>query len=260
MGRVGHRAQDSVESQDETVEGLMYPRSEDDEHEETILQKATLDAGKLSPIPFTTSPQASPSSALLSPTISPISPSFIGTNERERRPSLAPSADSAGSWEGSSDIYDDYRYSRFSMARKMSMSSRFSVNAVSGVTPTPPVPESRRPSIDSNGSRPRVDSTRSRGGDSLRSRTDSAKSRPHSPHPLPQVLEGDATMEEDKQDKDLDIEKEIDNDGDRPLREISKRSTLIKGRTMSMDSEASVYTQNGISSVAPPSSPATKIS
>jgi len=60
-------------------------------------------------------------------------------------------------------------------------------------------------------------------------------------------------MEEDKQ-----TEKEINDDGDRPLREISKRSTLMKDRTMSMDSEASVYTQNSISSVAPLSLLATK--
>jgi len=132
LGRVGHRTQDSLESQDGTVEGLMYARSDDNEHEETILQQTTLEARKPSPIPFTTSPQASPSNALLSPTISPISPSFVSTNERERRPSFAPSADSAGSWEGASDIHNDYRYSRFSMAGKMSMSSRFSVNAASG--------------------------------------------------------------------------------------------------------------------------------
>jgi hypothetical protein len=183
-------------------------------------QRTTLEAGKPSP--------TSPSNALLlSPTISPTSPSFIGTNERERHPWLAPSADSAGSWEGASDIYDDYRYSRFSMASKMSMSSRFSVNAASGVAPTPPVPESR-PSTDSNSSRPQVDSTRSRGGiHSAQERILQSRGRIHLPHSLLQVLEGDGTMEENK-------------------------------RTMSMDSEASVYTQNSISSIAPLSLPATK--
>lgn len=45
-----------------TVEGLMYIRSEDDEHKEQQSQTTTLDASKPSPIPFTTSPQ----SALLS--------------------------------------------------------------------------------------------------------------------------------------------------------------------------------------------------
>jgi len=103
------------------------------------------------------------------------------------------------------------------MASKVLMSSRFSVNAASGVTPTLPVPESR-PSTDSSGSRPRVDSTRSRGGDSFRSRTDSVRSRQHSPYPLPQVLEGDGTMEEDKQNVDSDME-EMNDDDHRPLRE-----------------------------------------
>ncbi|KIM37247.1 hypothetical protein M413DRAFT_448563 [Hebeloma cylindrosporum] len=246
LDRGGHRTQPSMESLDGTVEGLMYARSEDDEHED-ITQRRTLEA----PIPFTSSPQSSPSNALLSPATSPISPSFTGPNERERRPSLAASAASTGSWEGASDIYDDYRYSRFSMASKMSMSSRFSVNtgasgsgAASGVTPTPPVPESR-PSMDSNsnGSRQRVDSTRSRGGELLRSRTDSTRSRPHSPHPLPQVLEADGATE----DSDSDAEKEemeMDDDGQQPLRASTKRSTVMKDRTMSMDSEASVYTQN----------------
>jgi len=106
LGRVGHRTQDSMESQDGTVEGLMYARSEDDSHEEASqrLQQpttTTLEPGKPS-----ISPQ-SPSNAHLSPTISPVSPSFSGTNERERCPPLAPSAVSTGSWEGASD---DYRY------------------------------------------------------------------------------------------------------------------------------------------------------
>ena len=147
-------------------------------HEETILQRTILEAEK----PSLTSPS---NVLLLSPTISLASPSFIGTNERERRPSLAPSADSAGPWEDPLDIYDDYRYSEFSIASKMLMSSRFSVNAASGVTPTPPVPESR-PSTNST---PRVDLSRSRGGDSFRSRTDAVRSRQYLPHPLP-VLEG----------------------------------------------------------------------
>ena len=65
-------------------------------------------------------------------------------------------------------------------------------------------------------------------------------------------------MEEGKQSEDSDVEKEMDGDRDRPLQEISKPSTLMKDRTMLMDSEASVYTQNSISSVAPLSLPATK--
>ena len=137
-----------------------------------------------------------------------------------------------------------------SSTSKISMSSWFSINTgvsgsgvASGVTPTPPVPESR-PSMDLSGSRLRVDSTRPK-GDSFRSRTDSARSRQLSPHPLPQVLEADGTTEEHS-----DVEKEMDDDGDRPLRGISKHSTVMKDRTTSMDSEASLYTQNGRSSDA----------
>ena len=79
----------------------------------------------------------------------------------------------------------------------MSVSSRFSVNALSGIVPTPLVPESR-PHIDLSGSRQWVDS---------------ARSRQHSSYPLPQVLDGDGTMEADKQIEDLDVEMEMDDDG-----------------------------------------------
>lgn len=84
-----------------------------------------------------------------------------------------------------SDIYDDCRRSMFSKTSKISMSSRFSVGAASGVTPTPPVQESRS-SMDSSGNRQRVYSTRLRGGNC----SDSARSMQHSPHPISQVLEG----------------------------------------------------------------------
>ena len=76
----------------------------------------------------------------------------------------------------------------------MSTSSRFSVNVASGIAPTPLVPESC-PNVDLSGSRQQVDSVRSR------------------QHPLPQVLDGDGTMEADKQNEDLDVEKEMDDDG-----------------------------------------------
>ena len=225
LARVGDRTQDSMEVK--TVEELMYARSEDDEHGDVTQRRTTLDTGKPSPIPFATT---SPISTPLSPSSSPIPPSSGGINERECRSSLAASAASMESREGASDIYDDYRYSRFSMTSMApTFSSRFSVNgAASGITPTPPIPESR-PST--------------RGGESLCSRTDSAKSRQHSP--LPQVLEGDDTTEEEKQNLDSDVEKEeVDDDGHRPLHVSLKRSTLMKNRTMSMDSKASVYTRN----------------
>ena len=108
-----------MESQNRMGEGFMYARLQDSEHDDTGHQRMTLEAGKPSLI--------SPSNASLSPTALPISPSFSGTNERKRCPSLAPSAESPGSWEGASGIYDDY--SRLLMVSKMSISYRFSVNA-----------------------------------------------------------------------------------------------------------------------------------
>ena len=54
-----------------------------------------------------------------------------------------------------------------------------------------------------------------------------------------EVEEGDGTTEED-----MDVEKEEkDDDAHRPLCS-SKRSTVMNDRTMSMDSKASIYTQN----------------
>jgi len=79
----------------------------------------------------------------------------------------------------------------------MSTSSRFSVNAASGIAPTSLVRESRL-NIDLSGSRQQVDS---------------ARSRQHSLHQLPQVLDGDGTMEADRRNEGLEVEKEIDDDG-----------------------------------------------
>jgi len=87
------------------------------------------------------------------PTTLLVSPSFIGTNKHEHHPSLAPSGESKGSWERASDIFDDYWYLR--LASKMSTPSWCSVNAASGIAPTPLVPESR-PDIDLSGSRQQV--------------------------------------------------------------------------------------------------------
>ena len=47
--------------------------------------------------------------------------------ECEHQPSLALVA-STGSWESTSDIYDNYQYLRLLMASMISMSSQFSVN------------------------------------------------------------------------------------------------------------------------------------
>ncbi|KAI0344356.1 TBC-domain-containing protein [Trametopsis cervina] len=56
-------------------------------------------------------------------------------------------------WDGASDIYDNYRYSRASMASKVSRFSKGSMHTVAsglGLTEAPPLPfDSRRPSVDS---------------------------------------------------------------------------------------------------------------
>ena len=53
---------------------------------------------------------------------------------------------------------------------------------------------------------------------------DSARSKQHSPHPSPQVLEGDGTVVEDKQNEDSDMEMEMEDDSHQPLRDMSKRA------------------------------------
>ncbi|CDO78290.1 hypothetical protein BN946_scf184674.g12 [Trametes cinnabarina] len=55
-------------------------------------------------------------------------------------------------WEGADDIYDDYRYSRYSMASKMSRFSKGSMYTVASTSEVvPPIPtEHTRPSLDSN--------------------------------------------------------------------------------------------------------------
>lgn len=61
------------------------------------------------------------------------------------------------------------------------------------------------------------------------------------------MLEADGTTEE-YEDSDSDVEEEMEemeDDGQQPLRaSTAKRLTVMKNRTMSVDSEASVYTQN----------------
>lgn len=68
----------------------------------------------------------------------------------------ATDSDYAGEdWEGASDIYDNYRYSRASMASKMSRLSKGSMHTVASglgiaLEAPPPIPtDSRRPSLDS---------------------------------------------------------------------------------------------------------------
>jgi hypothetical protein len=133
--------QSKSDSEDGTVEELNYARDDDDTDSDDD-QEAHNQVVSSFPAPPTSLSPSSPSFASISPT----SPTFSSV----RRPSLAPSAASTGSWEGAADIYDDYRYSRFSIASKM---SRFSSSqghpSSSGFDAVrPPIPDSR-PSIDS---------------------------------------------------------------------------------------------------------------
>ncbi|KAI0363128.1 hypothetical protein BV20DRAFT_1031812 [Pilatotrama ljubarskyi] len=89
---------------------------------------------------------------------------------------LLPSAHSGSDyggddWEGADDIYDDYRYSRYSMASKMSRFSKGSMHTLASTSEVvPPIPtEHARPSIDSV----------QREGPAARERKGSAPSRLH---------------------------------------------------------------------------------
>jgi len=269
LSRVGRTDRDSLD--ESTIEGLGYARSEDSHHYPQPQQPPT----QTSPPPL---PVSNTHHQHLSPTQSPTSPSFPSQQHqrqsqhsqysqnqqqpipRERRPSMTPSATSNGSgsgsqagtigeWEGYSDIYDDYRYSRYSVASKLSFglgSSRASIGAASAFghdALPPPVPDpSSRPSVDGFGvGRPSLDgSVRQRVGSgtdrdrmdnaSVRSRTDSSNSNANPNHGRVTSLQGQGQA----QGQGLVAQ---------PIPALSRRS-LFKDRTMSTDSDASVYTQN----------------
>ncbi|KAI0353294.1 hypothetical protein OH77DRAFT_648037 [Trametes cingulata] len=67
-------------------------------------------------------------------------------------------------WEGADDIYDDYRYSRYSMASKMSRFSKGSMHTLGSASEiVPPMPtEQARPSMDSVATRERKGSAPSK--------------------------------------------------------------------------------------------------
>ena len=56
-----------------------------------------------------------------------------------------------GDWEGADDIYDQYRYSRFSMASKMSRFSKGSIYTIGSGSDAPPMPN-QRTSLESTSS------------------------------------------------------------------------------------------------------------
>ncbi|KAF8879123.1 rab-GTPase-TBC domain-containing protein [Infundibulicybe gibba] len=129
----------SEQVQDESMES-----SEADRTEEAI---STREADDIPKPTLDTSPRTS------------VSPQPLASSPGSgRRPSLAPSSSSSKrseDWEGASDIYDDYRYSRYSMASKL---SRFSLAShPSTSTVPPPVPDhttrlERKLSVDSEAS------------------------------------------------------------------------------------------------------------
>jgi hypothetical protein len=259
LNRLGHKRGNFDEgTQESTVEGLGYDHSEDDDKE--IEPDGT---GKYAVIVENTSSQttsavttrrASPNPSISSnsnastgrnpdtflPTsTSPISPSFSrSSSTNERQPSLALSSSSASEWEGASDIYDDYRYSRYSMASKM---SRFSSSAgwTGSVPVTPPLPDS------SSIGRARTDSNKSRSDTSARSRTDSMNTRSNvdsSTSSEMRAMVGGSLLSSLAEASEMGSQEPQVPQQQDDLH--SKRTTIVKERTMSIDSVASVYTQN----------------
>ena len=260
LNRVGHKRDSFGEgTQESTADGLRYALSEDDHEkrelagtgkhavivENTSQTTSAVSTRKASPHPSihsnsNASTGRNPNVFLPSST-SPISSSFSGSSSfNERQPSLAPSASSASEWEGASDIYDDYRYSRYSMASKM---SRFSSSAgwTGSVPLTPPLPDSC--SIG----RARTDSNKSRPDSCSRSRTDSMNTRSN--------VESWSTSSEIKAVAGGSLVSSLpllaeasEMGGQEPQQQDDLHSKKTKERTMSMESAGSVYTQNSCNS------------
>lgn len=84
----------------------------------------------------------------------PFAASLRSTPSRSSlQPSISDSEYGGEEWEGASDIYDNYRYSRYSVASKASRFSKGSMHTVAsglGLEPPPPVPvDGHRPSLES---------------------------------------------------------------------------------------------------------------
>ena len=261
LNRVGHRRGGSGEgTQGSTDEGLGYALSEDD-HERGELAGTRKHAVIVEDTPsqttsVVTTRRASPNpsiysnsntstgrnlNVLLPLSTSPISPSFSQSSSptNERRPSMAASASSPSEWEGASDIYDDYRYSRYSMASKV---SRFSSSAgwTGSVVLTPPLPDS------SSIGRARTDSSKSRSDSCARSRTDSMNTRSNvdslSTSSEMKAMDGGSLLSSLAEASEMGSQEPQEPQQQDDL--LSKRTTIMKERTMSMESADSVYTQN----------------
>ena len=262
LDRVGHRRDGSDEgTQESTVEGLGYDFSEDD-HEKREVAGTRKHAVIIEDTPsqttsVVTTRRASPNPSIhsnsnastgrnpnifLPSSTSPISPSFSQSSfsTNERRPSMAPSSSSASEWEGASDIYDDYRYSRYSMASKI---SRFSSSAgwTGSVPVTPPLPDS------SSAGRARTDSSKSRPDSCSRSRTDSMNTRSNvdssSTSSEMKAVNGGSLLSSLTEAFEMGGQEPQGSQQQDDLH--SMRTTVLKKeRTISMESAGSVYTQN----------------
>ncbi len=151
------------------LQGLSRDDDDDDDNWSRSSRYSTR-MSQVPAVPHVTETQDSPPNELTipkdfqipEPSPSPSTQSFPqGYDSEARRPSLAPSASSSSSWENA--IYDDYRYTRYSMASKLSRFSTVAGAIASNEQPPPPIPDSRPrtdsgPSLDS---RPSVESKRS---------------------------------------------------------------------------------------------------
>ena len=249
--RVGHRRDSFGEgNQESMVEVLGYTHSEDDYEKRGRKHTVIVENTSSQSTSAVTTRRASPNPSIsnvstgrnpdifLPSSSSPIPPSFSrSSSTNERRPSLAPSASSASEWEGAADIYDDYRYSRHSMASKM---SRFSASAgwTGSVPVTPPLPDSSsigRTRTDSNKS----SSARSRTDSNTRSNVDSLSSSEMKGAVSGSLLSSLAEASEMGSQEPQGSQHQDD-----------LRMTTVKERTMSIESVASVYTQNSLSEEA----------
>ena len=239
--RVGRRRDSFGErTQGSTVEELGYAPLEDDHEKRGRKHAVIVENTSSQTTSAVTTRRASPNPSIssnsnantdrnpdifLPSSTSPIPPSFSrSSSTNERRPSLAPSASSASEWEGASDIYDDYRYSRHSMASKM---SRFSSSAgwTGSVPVTPPLPDS------SSIGRTRTDSNKS---SSARSRTDSMNTSSE----MKAMAGGSllSSLTEASEMGGLEPQGSLHQDDLH-----SERTAIVKERTMSIESAASVY-------------------
>ncbi|PPR07716.1 hypothetical protein CVT24_003258 [Panaeolus cyanescens] len=206
-----------TESAEGTVEGLMYAREEPEDVTTKIApavapprssSTAISASNATSTIPFVNPGFLSPTTSPTTGTFNPSSPpssirsrnDSLATSppltshfppERERRPSTATVAsvkssaskatvNTQSSWEGAADIYDDYRYSRYSLARMSVFNSPGSVPLISNA---PPGGGATSPSL-----RGRADSN-STTASSFRERVDSAASASAYPHRLAMMQE-----------------------------------------------------------------------